>query len=331
MKKTIVKYRHAIIALIMIVLNSVGASASTPWTVNPSDYRYDMSLYLDVAFDASDMDYSLYDVGVFCGDECRGVAEVLSLSDGKNCLYVRVRSNQEKGETMTLKYHDKGTEKFSDIDGVSFIFESNGRLGYPSDPYKFGDSSYFDVILNAGKGGSVNPASGRMAKGSVLTITATPDEGYSFVSWSDGKTENPRTVTVNGDIELSAEFSLNSYKLIYMLDGVEYKVYDIDYGAEIIPEEEPRKEGCIFLGWEGLPTSMPAHDVVVTGTFSAISNLYKAVFKIGDEIFATENIEYGMPITLPEVPSKEGYTFAGWQDVPETMPAHDIEILGSYI
>jgi len=328
MKKTIVKYRHAIIALIMIVLNGVGASASAPWTVNPSDYRYDMSLYLDVAFTASEMDYSLYDVGVFCGDECRGVAEVLPLSNGESCLYVRARSNQESGETMTFKYYDKETQKISVIDGVSFTFESNGRLGYPSDPYLIVIIRHFDVVLSAGNGGTINHAGGRIAEGTELTLTATPNEGYHFEKWSDGLTENPRTIIVNEDLTLSAEFGVNQYKLTYLVDGELYKEYTVDYGTAITAEANPEKEGHTFSGWEGLPETMPAHDVTVSGTFSI--NSYNAVFKIGEEVIETKTFVFGEPVTVPEAPAKEGYTFAGWEDVPETMPAHDIEIQGSY-
>ncbi|MBR4936580.1 MAG: hypothetical protein IKZ20_05340, partial [Bacteroidaceae bacterium] len=36
-------------------------------------------------------------------------------------------------------------------------------------------------------------------------------------------------------------------------------------------------------------------------------------------------------IPLPEVPPADGYAFSGWQDVPETMPAHDIDIHGTTI
>jgi len=41
---------------------------------------------------------------------------------------------------------------------------------------------------------------GTYDKGTVVTLTATPNEGYRFVSWGDDVTDNPRTVTadVNG-------------------------------------------------------------------------------------------------------------------------------------
>lgn len=131
MSNTIIKFRYSIITLCMVLLNGVGAFASAPWTVNPSDYRYDMSLYLDVCFAKTQMDYSKYDVAVFVGDECRGIAERLPLSEGNECLYLRARSNKESGETMSFKYYNKDTEEVLSVEGVSFDFESNGRLGYP--------------------------------------------------------------------------------------------------------------------------------------------------------------------------------------------------------
>ncbi len=78
MKSSIIRHTTAIVALIIALFHSVTASAADTWSVNPSDYRYDMSLYLNVTFAAGEgLDYTQYDVAAFVGDECRGVAEVL--------------------------------------------------------------------------------------------------------------------------------------------------------------------------------------------------------------------------------------------------------------
>lgn len=314
----------------MIVINGVVALASTPWTVNPNDYRYDMTVYLNVKIDSEQMDYSKYEVAAFYGNECRGIAEPLSLGNGKECLYLRIRSNVESGEAMTFKYYDKETEKVFSVPGVSIQFESNGLIGYPSSPYliEISDTEYFELTLSAGSGGTVDQTSESYAEGTKLTITATPLEGYSFAQWSDGNTDNPRTLIINQDMTLEAEFKVNSYSLVYLVDGKPYKEYLVEYGSEITIEAEPEKEGYTFSGWDEVPEAMPAHDVTVNGTFSV--NSYMAVFKIGDEVIKTKTIVYGNPVEAPEAPAKEGHTFAGWQEVPETMPAHDIEVIGSY-
>ena len=52
---------------------------------------------------------------------------------------------------------------------------------------------------------------GSFPYGSTTTITATPGSGYRFIAWNDGNTQNPRTVTVNGNATYTASFGAVSY------------------------------------------------------------------------------------------------------------------------
>ena len=73
---------------------------------------------------------------------------------------------------------------------------------------------------------------------------------------------------------------------------------------------------------------MPAEDITITGTFTA--NTYTITYMVDNEIFATATIAYGDTIVPIAEPSKEGYTFSGWSSIPETMPAEDVVIKGSF-
>lgn len=42
-------------------------------------------------------------------------------------------------------------------------------------------------------------------EGDVIVLSVTPDEGYEFNGWNDGNTDNPRTITMNADVALSAQ------------------------------------------------------------------------------------------------------------------------------
>ena len=330
MKSSIIRHTMAIVALLMALFHSVTASAADTWSVNPSDYRYDMSLYLNVSFANGDkLDNTQYDVAVFVGDECRGVAEVLPLPNGTDCLYLRARSNSESGETMTFCYRNKNTGEVKVVEKVDFAFSSNASLGMPSSPYEVKIVFYHDVAITAGEGGTVNEKGGRLAEGSTLSLSATPAEGHHFVQWSDGSTDNPRNITVSTeDITLTAEFALSSYRLTYTLDGVSFKETDVLYGTTLTPEPNPVKEGYTFSGWQGLPETMPAHDVEVTGTFSI--NSYRLTVYLDGKLYKDETLEYGTPIDLPDPEVAEGIVFSGWDiTVPETMPAHDVEIHGT--
>ena len=118
------------------------------------------------------------------------------------------------------------------------------------------------------------------------------------------------------------------YKVEYIVDGEAVKTDSVKYGTAITLPEEPAKEGYTFSGWGEVPVTMPAKDVTVSGTFTI--NKYLVTFKIGDEVIASDSLEYRAAIVAPEAPEKEGYTFNGWGEVAETVPADDVTYEGAY-
>lgn len=120
----------------------------------------------------------------------------------------------------------------------------------------------------------------------------------------------------------------NTFTLTYMVDGEEYKSVEVDLGAAITPEAEPTKEGYTFSGWSEVPEMMPANDVTVTGTFAV--NKYTLTYKVDGEEYKSYVVEYSAAITPEAEPTKEGYTFSGWSEIPETMPANNVTIIGTF-
>ena len=160
--------------------------------------------------------------------------------------------------------------------------------------------------------------------GARITPEAEPTkEGYAFSGWS----EIPQTMPAH-DVTVTGTFTKGAYKLIYMVDGEVYKTVSYDYGETITPEAEPTKEGYTFSGWSNIPTTMPANDVTVTGTFTV--NKYKLTYMVDGEVYKSYDVEYGATITPEAEPTKEGYSFSGWSDIPQTMPAHDVTVTGSF-
>ena len=72
----------------------------------------------------------------------------------------------------------------------------------------------YTLTATAGDGGSVS-GGGTFASGTQVSITATPNAGYSFSGWSNGSTANPLTVTLNSNTTITANFQaiVNSYTL----------------------------------------------------------------------------------------------------------------------
>lgn len=113
------------------------------WSVNPYDYKYDMTVYAKVVYEGAEVsDYSNYEIGAFVGNECRGVGDVQT-KDSYTWVYLRVRSNQASGEKLVFKLYDKSTGRTSVIKPSQVIaFSSQGMIGKPSSPVTLEKPSY---------------------------------------------------------------------------------------------------------------------------------------------------------------------------------------------
>ncbi len=314
--------------IIMTVCLSVFAGfRSKAWTVNPSDFRYDMSLYFRLTDQAYE-DLSLYEIGAFVGDECRGVAEKLELPDGSSCLYMRIRSNDPSGnEEVNFSLLDKATDKLTVLEGEDkFMFIPDQMVGLPSEPYVL--TPYFNVMIIPGDHGTVEFEDGLYAMGTVLTVVAIPDTGYHLDSWSDGDTNAEREIIVNSDIELTVSFAPAIYSVIFKIDGEEFEILELAYGEKITLPEAPEKEGYTFSGWGDVPDTMPAENLEFEGTYAV--NSYRLTVYLNEDIYMDEELDYGTKIDIPEPETDEGFEFNGWEEeIPETMPAHDVVIHGT--
>ena len=164
-----------------------------------------------------------------------------------------------------------------------------------------------------------------MEYGAPIVAPETPaKEGHTFVGWGN----IDKTVPAH-DVIYTAEYKVNSYKLIYEVGGLTYQSEEIAFGTVITPLAAPQKEGKTFSGWSEIPATMPAHDVKIIGSFS--SNSYMVKFVVDGKVIYEKSQAYGSKIVVPTVEEKEGYTFSGFGDVDETVPAHDVTYNGSYI
>lgn len=62
------------------------------------------------------------------------------------------------------------------------------------------------VQVTAAEGGTVEGQNGEYKEGETVVFTAVPADGYYFTQWSDGNTDNPRSIVTTSDISLTAKF-----------------------------------------------------------------------------------------------------------------------------
>ena len=165
--------------------------------------------------------------------------------------------------------------------------------------------------------------------GTAVKLKEAPEkEGYTFSGWDHEEdfTMPAENVVINGS------FSINSYKVTYEVDGSAYgKEETYEYGSAVTLQKEPKKEGYTFSKWDHEDGfAMPAHDVVIKGSFKI--NSYKVTYRVdGEQVGEAETYGFNAPVTLREAPEKEGYTFSGWsRDTGFNMPAKDVVIEGSF-
>ena len=80
--------------------------------------------------------------------------------------------------------------------------------------------------------------------GNTAVLTATPNEGYSFVIWNDGNTENPRTVTITSDTAFMAIFSPASS--LQEVNAREFALYPNPAKSFVSLEFEALKENTLL-------------------------------------------------------------------------------------
>lgn len=183
--------------------------------------------------------------------------------------------------------------------------------------YKDGDSEYAKQVLPSGTLATRPDAP-----------TATP--GYTFDGWNkaDGTAWDYASDKVTDNITLYAKWAANTYTITFdTAGGSEIAPITQDYGTVITAPEAPTREGYTFIGWDKeIPTTMPAENMTVTAQWEI--NQYKITFDTagGSEI-APITQDYGTAITSPADPTREGYTFIGWDtEIPATMPAENITL-----
>ena len=58
---------------------------------------------------------------------------------------------------------------------------------------------------------------------------------------------------------------------------------------------------------------------------------YALTYMLDGTKYREYSLQEGKTITQEPAPSKEGFTFSGWSEIPATMPDHDVTITGTFI
>ena len=156
-------------------------------------------------------------------------------------------------------------------------------------------------------------------------------EGYYFRGWykdADCTQMWDFDDPIPGNMTLYAGWDILSYVIRVRLENGEQDIIiNQNYGTPVTVPDDPTREGYTFIGWDiPFPAKMPAKITTITAQWTI--NQYTITFDTagGSEIDSIEQ-DYDTAITAPDAPTKEGYTFIGWDTtVPKKMPAKDMTV-----
>ena len=163
----------------------------------------------------------------------------------------------------------------------------------------------------------------------VLPENITDKKYYSFVEWSPSV---PETMP-EYDMEFTAVYEVaESTKKVefYADDELYWSEYRYEGESINIPETVPTKVGYTFVEWTPeVAETMPDENLIYNAIFTP--NIHQVTFVANGETYYSYDCAYNESVILPETePTKEGYTFEGWLDVPDSMPNTDVEIVAVF-
>ena len=189
-----------------------------------------------------------------------------------------------------------------------------------------------DVAVDEETHGSVT-GGGWYEDGTQATLTAIAKEGFRFDRWSDDVTDNPRLLTVDDDLTLTAIFAaLDKYTVTFV--GMNGAVIGYDYvyeGQAATAPEVPEVEGYTFVGWDQ-DFSNVTSDMTVTAQYEMTVKMYSLKLEVDgsgklyfgrynafgelQEVEATESeytFQEGTQFILI-AKADEGWAFVQWSD-----------------
>lgn len=254
-------------------------------------------------------------------------------------LDVRFKNTQNGSFTLSVTAEGMGFDYLHFIDHVlnvdvdllqqsDYVFTATGDETQGRFTLMFTTTYAITATANPTDGGIVT-GEGSYYYGSAATLTATANEGYTFVNWTKGSmvvsTEPTFSFTVTEMGDYVANFIRNTYAITTVANPTEGGTVTGEgtyYHGSAATLTATANEGYTFTNWtkNGVVMSVsPTYSFVVTETGDYEANFVRNVCTItattnpvwGGEVIGTGTFTYGETVTLQVVPNVN-FTFLNW-------------------
>ncbi len=208
------------------------------------------------------------------------------------------------------------------MEARNYLYISNGMTPPPAD-----GAVTYTVTFDAAGGSAV--AAQTVASGmTAYSPTAPTRENYTFVAWTLNGVDYSFSSPVTSDITLVARWASNGPFTVTFkdADGTTLSTATVEKGAAATAPANPTRAGYEFTGWDKSFDNI-VEDTIITAQYV---RTYTVQFVDHDgSVLKTETVRTGTAATAPAAPTREGYTFAGW-DKAFTGVTSDLIVTATY-
>ena len=222
------------------------------------------------------------------------------------------------------------------------VFDADGKLASNS-IWSIVGADINNVIGDISDGDSIQVADlniGALATNLTIELNNTSDDLVAFqmdVTLPEGISLDPTGCTLSSrfadkEQRLNVTNSVgNTYRLtsasfaLTPISGTDGALLDLSLTAY-----DGFVEGVAIISNVLFVTSNSERVRMNDATCSIRNESYTLTYILDGETYKTFSIPLGGVITPEANPTKTGYTFSGWSEIPETMPNHDVTVTGSF-
>ncbi len=330
-----------LVLLSILMTFALGAKAYH-WTPNSAPYSTTATIIGVVQIDGQEQTSTTLEVGVFCGDECRGREMPMYVSQLDRYILFLTFYGNDDDELHFLIYDHSLSQELDLSCTTTLSFLDDAMLGTLSNPYILNfetpPTSYTIALSSNPLEGGGLTGDGSYVEESTATVTASAAEGYAFVNWTEDdevvSTDTTYSFTVTGDRSLVANFSLNSYEVAVTASPTEAGTVTgtgtYEHGSEATLSATAN-EGYTFVSWteNGEVVSTEAtYTFLVTGERSLVGNFEVSTYYVvtlvdpigGGMVTGAGSYEHGSTTTLT-AQAAAGYEFVNWTEDGEELSA----------
>lgn len=165
----------------------------------------------------------------------------------------------------------------------------------------------------------------------------TDDKIYTFTGWDKS------FANVTSDLEVTPVYTSATryYKVTFKnYDGTVLGTSSVEYGqpatAPATPSRPADKDAndniiCTwaFTGWDKDFSQVTSDELVVTAQYASTTKQYTITWTVDGETYDTQTADHGTAVKTVNAPTKEGYTFSGWDKTVTTITS-DVTISGTF-